>query len=230
MRSQRRSKRKKKPKHNFEGTFWVDNNLCTKNLVPGKKVYDEFLFKSNQGELRSWDPRRSKPAAAIHNGLNHFPLKQGMKVLYIGVASGTTCSHFSDIVGKEGIIYGIEISDRVLRESLTIAKERENVVPILADARKPEDFPWIEQVDLVYADIAIKDQSEVLIRNCKKFLKPDGFAMIAIKSRSIDVTKRPTEVYKQERNKLEEFFNVTDFVTLDPFEKDHGYFSLKRKK
>jgi len=228
MSKKRRSRQKSR--HDFENVFWIDNKLCTKNLVPGKKVYDEFLLKSKQGELRSWDPRRSKPAAAMHKGLNHFPLKQGMKVLYIGVASGTTCSHFSDIVGKDGVIYGIEISDRVLREILPIAKERENIVPILADARKPEDFPWIEQVDLVYADIAIKDQSEVLIRNCKSFLKSDGFAMIAIKSRSIDVTKRPTEVYKQERNKLERFFNVTDFVELNPFEKDHGYFSLKRKK
>ena len=225
--SKRRNKQKER--HNFEDVFWLGGKLCTKNLIPGKKVYDEFLLKSKQGELRTWDPRRSKPAAAIHNGLNHFPLKKGMKILYLGVASGTTCSHFSDIVEKEGIIYGIEISDRVLREILSIAKERENIVPILADARKPEDFPWIEQVDLVYADIAIRDQSEVLIRISKKFLKPDGFAMIAIKSRSIDVTKRPTEVYKQEREKLEEFFNITDFVTLEPHEKDHGYFVLKRK-
>ena len=225
-----KKKRRNKQRQNFEGTFWVDNKLCTKNLIPGKKVYDEFLFKSKQGELRSWDPRRSKPSAAIHKGLHQFPLKQGMKILYLGVASGTTSSHFSDIVGKEGLIYGIEISDRVLREILSIAKGRENIVPILSDARMPEGYPWVEQVDLVYADIAIKDQSEVLIRNSKVFLKLDGFAMIAIKSRSIDVTKRPTEVYTEERKKLEKFFNVIDFVTLDPYERDHGYFVLKRKK
>jgi len=224
------SKKRNNAKVNeFEGTFLADGKLCTKNMIPGKRVYDEFLYNSKHGELRSWDPRRSKPAAAIYKGLHHFPLKKGMKVLYLGVASGTTCSHFSDLVEKEGIIYGIEISDRVLREILTIAKERGNIVPILADARMPEEFPWIEDVDLVYADIAIKDQSEVLIRNCKKFLKPGGFAMIAIKSRSIDVTKRPTDVYKEERKKLEQFLNVTDFVTLEPHERDHGYFVLKRK-
>jgi len=225
------SKRRNKQveKHNFEDVFWVDGKLCTRNLIPGKKVYDEFLLKSKEGELRTWDSKKSKPSAAIHKGLNHFPLKKGMKILYLGVASGTTCSHFSDISGKDGLIYGIEISDRVLREIIPMAKERGNIVPILADARKPEDFKWIEQVDLVYADIAIKDQSEVLIRNCKKFLKPDGFAMIAIKSRSIDVTKNPTEIYKQERKKLEEFFNITDFVTLEPHEKDHAMFVLKKK-
>ncbi|MBD3155690.1 MAG: fibrillarin-like rRNA/tRNA 2'-O-methyltransferase [Candidatus Aenigmarchaeota archaeon] len=214
---------------NFEGVFWFKKKICTKNLIPGKKVYDEFLYNSKYGELRTWDPRRSKPAAAIHKGLHHFPLKKDMKILYLGIASGTTSSHFSDIIGKKGLIYGIEISDRVLREILTVAKKRENIVPLLADGRKPETYPWIEKVDLVYADIAVKDQSEVLIRNCKKFLKPDGFAMIAIKSRSIDVTKKPGEVYKQEKKKLTEYFHITDFVELNPYEKDHGFIVLKRK-
>ena len=213
----------------FEGVYWKENKLFTRNLTPGEKVYDETLIKTGEGELRSWDPRRSKPAAALYKGLHQFPLKTGMKILYLGIASGTTCSHFSDIIGENGIIYGIEISERVLRELLELAKRRGNIVPILADARKPEDFPWVEQVDLIYADIALKDQSEVLIRNSKIFLKPNGFAMIAIKSRSIDVTKKPQEVYKEERKKLEEFFNVVDFVTLDPYERDHGFFVLKRK-
>jgi len=152
-----------------------------------------------------------------------------MKVLYLGVASGTTCSHFSDIVGKEGIIYGIEISDRVLRELIPVAEKRKNIVPLLLDARRPELYPWIEEVDLIYADIALKDQSEILVRNAKAFLKPNGFGMIAIKSRSIDVTENPAIVYKKQRKILEKFFHVTDFVKLGPYERDHGFFVLKRK-
>jgi len=218
-----------KSHQHFENVFWVDNKLCTKNLVPGKQVYGERLIKTNQGEFREWDTRRSKPAAAISKKLHHFPLKQGMKVLYLGIASGTSSSHFSDIIGKTGLIYGIEISERVLRELLTVAEIRGNIFPLLADARKPEEYPWIEQVDLVYADIAIKDQSEILVRNAKMFLKPNGFGMIAIKSRSIDVTQNPKVVYKQQRKILEKFFHVTDFVTLDPYERDHGFFVLKRK-
>jgi len=217
-------------KQHFENVYWIDSKLCTKNLIPGEKVYDEKLFKSKQGEFRMWEARRSKPSAAIYKNLHHFPLKKGMKILYIGFASSTTGSHFSDIIGKDGIIYGIEISDRVLREALSVAKTRENIIPILADARKPNDYLWIEQVDLIYADIAIKDQSDVFIRNAKIFLKEDGFGMIAIKSRSIDVTKNPREVYASERKKLEKFFNITDFVTLEPYERDHGFFVLKRKE
>ena len=214
---------------NFENIFWVNNNLCTKNLVPGKKVYDEKLIETNQGEFREWNANRSKPAAAIYKNLHQFPLKKSMKILYLGVASGTTCSHFSDIVGREGIIYGIEIGERVLRDLIPVAEKRKNIIPLLADARKPEEYPWVEQVDLIYADIAVKEQSEILIRNARIFLKPKGFGMIAIKSRSIDVTKNPKIVYKEQGKVLESFFNVIDFVTLNPYEKDHGYFVLKRK-
>jgi len=214
---------------NFENLFWINNRLCTKNLVPGQKVYDEKLIQTKQDEFREWDAHRSKPAAAIYKNLHQFPLKKGMKILYLGAASGTTVSHFSDIVGKEGLIYAIEISDRVLRELLSHAEKRKNIVPLLMDARMPESYSWVEQVDLVYADIAIKDQSAVLIRNAKIFLKPNGFAMIAIKSRSIDVTKNPKIVYKEQRKILGTFFNVIDFVTLNPYERDHGYFVLKRK-
>lgn len=217
------------PHKHFENVFWIDNKLCTKNLVIGKRVYDERLIKTNQGEFREWDAHRSKPAAAIYKKLHHFPLKQGMKVLYLGIASGTSSSHFSDIIGNTGLIYGIDISERVLRELLSVAKIRGNIMPLLADARKPEEYTWIEQVDLIYADIAIKDQAEIFVRNAKIFLKPNGFGMIAIKSRSIDVTEKPMIVYKQQRKILENFFNVTDFVTLDPYERDHGFFVLKKK-
>jgi len=215
---------------NFEGVFWQDKKLCTKNLTPGKKVYDEFLFDTKMGELRSWNPYKSKPAAAIRKGLHHFPVKKGMKILYLGIASGTTSSHFSDIIGPKGMIYGVEISDRVLREIISVAKQRKNLCPILGDARKPETYPWIEKVDLVYGDVAIKDQAEVIIRNSKEFLKSEGFAMMAIKSRSIDVTKKPPVVYKEQRKKLKKMFYITDFVKLDPFEKDHGFIVLKKKK
>ncbi len=216
-------------KREFEGTFWINGKLATINLTPGKQVYGEWLIKENGKEYRIWDPTRSKPASALYKNLGNFPLKTGMKILYLGFASGTTGSHFSDIVGKNGLIYGIEISERVLRDALPLAGERGNIVPLLLDARKPEDYSWIEEVDLVYADVAIPDMSQVFIRNCEMFLKKNGFAMIAIKSRSIDVTAKPQKVYQEERKKLEQFFNVVDFVTLEPYERDHCYFVLKSK-
>jgi fibrillarin-like pre-rRNA processing protein len=222
---------KVKPHKKFEGIFLVDSKLATINLTPGQKVYGEQLIKEKNIEYRIWDFWRSKPAAAIKHGLKEFPLKKGMKILYLGIASGTTSSHFSDIIGKEGIIYGVDIAERVLRELISVAEKRGNIIPILADARKPEEYEniVIEKVDCVYEDVASPDQIQILIRNAKKFLKPNGVAMIAIKSQSIDVTKDPKQIYKESLEELKKHFEILGKVELDPYEKAHLFVVLKLK-
>ena len=102
-------------------------------------------------------------------------------------------------------------------------------MPILADARKPETYNWIEHVDVIMEDVATNDQSEIMIRNAKAFLKRDGTGMMVIKSRSIDVTREPEEIYKEEEAKLSKHFRVAGKVVLDPYEKDHIFFVLKPK-
>lgn len=203
--------------------------LFTQNLVPGFRSYTEQLIKERNVEYRSWDPRRSKAAAAIIKGLKEFPVKPGKKVLYLGAAQGYTPSFFSDILGPDGVLYAVEISERAIRDLNPVAEKRGNIVPVLADARKPQDYSWIEPADVVFQDVATPDQSEILIRNCSKFLKKDGTAMIAIKSRSIDVTRSPQDIYRQEIAKLSEFFKVVQKLILDPFEKDHMFASLRMK-
>src|SRR3972149_9883883 len=116
----------------FDGIFSFDSKFGTINLIPGQKVYGEEFLRDGKAEYRVWDFWRSKPAAAIKRGLETFPLAKGMKVLYLGIASGTTASHFSDIIGKEGIIYGVAIAERVLRDLISHAEKRGNIIPILA--------------------------------------------------------------------------------------------------
>lgn len=195
--------------------------------IKGDKSFTKILIKSGRQEFREWNPYRSKPAAAITNGLKNFPLKKGMKILYLGISFGTTSTFFSDITGKDGVIYGVEISERCMRELNQVAEKRKNIVPILADARKPQDYSWIEPVDLVYQDVATNDQSEIIMRNAEQFLKRNGHAIIAIKARSIDVTKKPKLVYKQELEKLKTRFRILDRVELDPYEKDHLFLIMK---
>jgi fibrillarin-like pre-rRNA processing protein len=213
----------------FPGIWKKDGRIFTKNLVPGDKTYSKSLVTFEGEEFREWNPFRSKPAAAIANGLKTFPLAENAKVLYLGIASGQTSTFFSDIVGREGIIYGVEISERCVRDLNPVAEKRGNIVPIVGDARKPEEYSWIEKVDVVFEDVASDDQSPIMIRNCERFLKPDGFAMIAIKARSIDVVKEPGEVYKQEIAKLEQHFRILEKVRLDPFEKDHLFVVMRKK-
>ncbi len=220
---------KVKSHERFKGVYRIGNKIATLNLIPGESVYGEKLIEFKGKEYREWVPYRSKPSAAIIKGLNVFPIKEGSKILYLGIASGTTASHFSDIIGKNGIIYGIEISPRVLRELIPLANKRKNIVPILGDARKIEEYQniVIESVDVVYCDVADPQEIEIFLRNAETFLKRNGFGMLAVKSRSIDVLKKPREIYKECRKKLEEVCEVVDFRRLDPYQKDHGFFVCK---
>ena len=215
----------------IKGVFKVDGRFATRNLVKGMNVYGEKVVKVDGKEYRIWDHWRSKPAAALKKGLKQLKVWPGMKMLYLGIASGTTASHFSDIAGKRGIIYGVEMSDRVLRELIPHAEKRKNIVPILGDARKVEEYSHLipEEVEVVYEDIADPDQIKILKMNCEAFLKSGGYAMIAIKSQSIDVTKPPRQVYKQCISELSKDFEIIEKVELDPFEKHHLFLVLRSK-
>jgi fibrillarin-like pre-rRNA processing protein len=208
--------------------FWVkvdgQQKLATENLVIGNQVYQEKLVTKKGIEYRLWDPFRSKLAAAIMNGLEIFPFEEKSKVLYLGVSTGTTVSHISDIVGPRGIIFGVEHASRVARDFLDrVASHRKNIIPILQDARQPQQyFSVYSKVDIVYVDIAQPDQTDIAIKNCKMFLKDGGYIFLVIKTRSIDVTKAPKKIIENEINKLRESFEIIQVIDLFPYDKDHA--------
>jgi len=203
--------------------------LLTRNLSPGKRVYNEDLVQRDGVEYRTWDPFRSKLAAAILKGMPEDKIKEGDRVLYLGASTGTTASHISDIVGPEGLVIGVEFAPRVAREFVeNVARERKNVIPFVADARDPSRYS-VTRVDVVYCDIAQPDQTEIAIANCSGLLRKDGRLLLAVKARSIDVLKDPELVYEEERRKLVKAgFRVELIVDLSPFEKDHVLISASR--
>ena len=228
-----------KPHEKYKGVYIVEFEdgsvrLATKNLVPGHRVYGERLFRHGEEEYREWNAYRSKLAAALWNGLEELPVKEGDRVLYLGAATGTTSSHVSDIVGLKGRVYGVEFAPRVMREFVLVAEVRPNMYPILGDARKPHEYRHIvEEVDGIYADVAQPEQASLVADNADFFLRDEGWLLLAIKARSIDVTKEPSEVYKREIDTLKNRgFEIIDVVHLEPFDKDHAmvYARFHRKK
>jgi len=205
--------------------------LATENLSIGNQVYKEKLIIKKGIEYRLWDPFRSKLAAAIMNGLEEFHFSDKSIVLYLGVSTGTTTSHLSDIVGPQGIIYGVEHSSRVARDFLDrVVSKRSNIVPILQDARQPKQyFSIFSKVDIVYVDIAQPDQTEIAINNCKMYLKPNGILFLIIKTRSIDVTQAPRKIILKEIQKLEKDFEILQRIDLHPYDKDHAMIISKIK-
>ncbi|EHP85398.1 fibrillarin-like rRNA/tRNA 2'-O-methyltransferase [Methanotorris formicicus] len=219
-----------KIKEIFENIYEVDledglKRIATKSIVKGKKVYGERIINIGDDEYRIWNPNKSKLAAAIINGLKVMPIKKGTKVLYLGASAGTTPSHVADIVEKSPV-YSVEYSPRIMREFLEVCEDRKNLIPILGDANKPQEYAFIvEKVDVIYEDVAQPNQAEILIKNAKWFLKKGGYGMISIKARSIDVTKDPKEIFKEQKEILEKNrFKIVDEVNIGPFEKDHIMF------
>lgn len=216
-------------KEKFTGVFLIEDKLATLNSLKDFRPFKEQIFKIKGKEYRLWDPNRSKAAAAILKGIKQFPIKPGDKILYLGIAHGFTASFLRDIIGEQGIIYGVEFSERCFNELLPISKKYKNIVPILADARKPEEYNWIEKVDSIYSDIAQPDQTDIAIRNSKKFLKKGGYLFLVIKARSIDVTKSPKKICKEEISKLKKDFEIIDWKILEPFEDAHAMVLAKLK-
>lgn len=218
----------------LEGVYWIEEEegkptLATKNITPDYKVYEEKLVDYKGKQYRTWNPYRSKLASAILRGMEDIPVKEGSKVLYLGAASGTTASHISDIVGSEGMVFCVEISSRPLRDLLVTCEKRPNMAPILADAQDIQKYKQrIEQVDIIYQDVAHPKQTKIALKNIKNFLKDSGKALIALKARSIDVTKEPRDIFRREMEKLEEKMEILGSKLLDPYEEDHAMILLNQ--
>jgi len=216
----------------FPGVFSEGRRLFTKNLVAGKRVYGEQLITFGNIEYRQWQPMRSKLAAAIIKGLKELPLKKGSNVLYLGSSEGTTASHISDITGETGIIFGVDISETAMRRFVELCEERENIVPVLADAAKPPEYKEYlreTEIDLLYQDIAQKNQAEIFNKNAEMFLKKKRHGLIAIKAKSISQMRKAKEIFQAETSKLKEQFEILQTIPLEPFEKDHVMVSCRKK-
>ncbi len=209
-------------KFKFPGMYKSGKDMATLALVEGS-VYGEKITRDGNKIYRFWDPTRSKLAAAIKNDLKYSPFDAGTKVLYLGASTGTTVSHISDIIGSSGIVYAIEFAERVFRPLLDLSKKRKNIAPLLADARKPENYAWIEECDVLFCDVAQPEETQIAIRNANQFLKQGGYLLLSIKSQSIDVTKQPQQVYEEEKEKLKKAgFSIIDLVDLEPYEQKHA--------
>jgi fibrillarin-like pre-rRNA processing protein len=199
--------------------------LVTRNLTPGITYYGEPVFEVDEVEYRSWNPTRSKLGALILKGVKNMPIKPDRMVLYLGVASGTTLSHVSDILGVEGHVWGVDFAPRSMRDLLDkVSRHRNNISPILGDARNPSSYSnLVSMVDVVFADVAQPNQGNIIVENSRHFLRKDGWLVLTIKSRSIDVREKPKNIYMEQIKIIEEAgYYIHEVVEIDPFEKDHA--------
>lgn len=176
---------------------------ATRPLVPGS-VYGETVRKG----AREWSPGRSKLADHVAQG-GDLPIQRDSRVLYLGAGSGTTLSHVSDLADR-GAVYAVDKAHRPMQTLIDRLRNRGNVAPILADARRPAEYAGtVELVDVLYQDVAQRDQAGIAARNADAYLAEGGHLVLMLKSRSEDVTDAPREVFRREAEKLNRFEDVT---------------------
>ena len=178
-------------------------------------VYGERMLEG----YRVWDPYRSKLAALYLAGTG-IDLASDMKVLYLGAANGTTVSHVADYTE---VVYAVEFAPRPMQDLLEVARRRANIMPILADASRPEQYaPLVEAVDLLYQDVAQPDQAAIALANCA-FLKPGGWLILMLKTRSVDIRKEPAEIFRDTLDILiSAGITILESTWLAPYHQDHA--------
>src|SRR3989344_506308 len=92
------------------------------------------------------------------------------------------------------------------------------VFELLADANHPEEY--LDKVclaDIIYQDVAQRNQSEIFLKNCAVFLKKGGYGLLAVKARSIDVRKKPKVVFEEVKKELakDKSLKIIDYRLLE---------------
>ena len=213
-----------------EGVFLVVKDkrriLVTQAQKGVMPLFSEHIYDE---QYREWTPKRSKVAAAIMKRLPNLYIKKGSYVLYLGASHGYTCSFLADIVGPTGAIFGVEFAQRTMRDFLMVAKAKENIIPLFADARKIKEYQNnILPSDVLIQDVAQPDQVRIFVENLK-LVKAKGYGLLALKTRSIDVTKSPRQIAREVEEQLKKEVRIISIIDLIPFQKDHFMFVCQKK-
>lgn len=190
-------------------TVGDEDGLATR----GDSVYGE----RTDGTWRRWNPHRSKLGAMLEHGVE-TGLEGSETVLYLGAATGTTVSHVADFAGPT---YAVEFASRPMRDLLEVARTRENLIPLLKDARSPARYAHVvEPVDIIIQDVATRGQAAVARTN-RRFLRDDGRLLLAIKARSEDVTAAPSAIFERSLDDLRAEYEILTTQRLEPYHDDH---------
>ncbi|HTZ61369.1 MAG TPA: fibrillarin-like rRNA/tRNA 2'-O-methyltransferase [Thermoplasmata archaeon] len=206
----------------WPGVFREGRELYTRNARPGERVYGEELRRSGEIEYRQWDPFRSKLAAFLRKGAPPDLLTGVRRILYLGAAHGTTVSHLAEL-DPGGTVFAVEKSPASFAPLLALARRRENLLPILADAQLPERYAAdVGLVDLVYQDVAQRNQVGIFVENARTALGPTGTGVLMLKVRSVTQRRPVPAVVREARAELHRAgFSVRAEAELAPFSKEH---------
>ncbi len=169
--------------------------LFTKSLIPGPQPFaDQQIVRQDGAGVPRMESAQKQTRSGDRQRITTNGPAPGAVVLYLGASHGLTPSHVSDIVGPDGFVFCLDVAPRVVRDLVFVCEARENMAPLLNDAKQPgtyaDKLPR-EGVDAVYQDIAQKEQVTIFLKNCDAFLKRGGYGLLAVKARASTSPKPP---------------------------------------
>lgn len=201
---------------------------ATEALGNPPDVYGERLVPARSGWWRRWDPYRSKLSAALVRGYVGPLPQSGERWLYLGAATGTTASHVADLVGPVGRVYAVEMSLRPFARLLRVSERYPNLLPVLADARRPDEYTdVIPPVDGIYSDVAQPDQVGIARRNAELFLQDGRPLLLVLKLSSLGRDRQPEEWVQRALAELSPLRPAGAALALDPFHKQHRFLAVR---
>ena len=172
---------------------------------------------NNNISYRICDPHNSNFCAGIENGIKNIYMELGGKVLYLGAyRDPNSIFHISNIVGENGKVYGVEIDNKKGEILKNISQKRNNIVPIINDARHASFYKNLipDLVDCIYSDLAEPDDRNILVINAKNHLKEGGGFVFCFKFDNENEKLKIIQFLKDSN------FSCKELVTLEPFS-DH---------
>lgn len=132
------------------------------------------------GYADSWDDvnRYDQPEEAFKRIISTLGLKEGSKVVDLGCGTGIFIPYLLDVVGTSGLIYAVDVSDKMLQK-LVKKYSAPNIRPL---PLKAEELSKIEdKVDAVLCFSAFPhiDDQVKSIKEISTILKPMGKFLIA---------------------------------------------------
>jgi fibrillarin-like pre-rRNA processing protein len=218
-------------RHVHSGIHTDGTDLFTR-LLKGAPPGPGRTVEGEDGLLyRSFPPTATKLSAMVKLGMEHWPFAEDSRVLYLGAASGTTVSYVSDICPR-GQIFAVEFAPVPFRSLVDVARGRPNVVPILADARKPSAYAVQvgPPVDVLYQDVAQRDQWDIGERNAQALLSLGGTLILVVKAASVDISRPAPRIFRAVAEMAAAGgFAVLEMVDIGTYDRDHGVLVAKRR-
>ncbi len=213
----------------WTGVYRDGRDLFTVNAEPGVRVYGEATRSVGGREFREWDPFRSKLAALLLKAPPADVLGTPRRILYLGGAHGTTVSHLADAFPTTPI-FVVEKSPTAFAPLLALARRRENLLPLLADAQLPERYRAdVGEVDLLYQDVAQRNQAGIFVENARVLLADGGRGILMLKVRSVTQRRSAAAVVAEARAELGRGgFPVRSETPLLPFSREHVALTVGR--